>query len=391
MVQSKSITKSLPVIYRTLCIGIALCNIGIIVIAYDSEKKTDFNIYCCACDAHSQGRNPYLVQNIEVCTQREISFTYLPVVLPVFKALCRFENKILTYHFLWSILLALNFVLIAFVFKFKHLATIVAIVMAGYSTTYWNFYTGNIGLFESLLFITFLLLVLKNRLFLATVPLTVISSLKILPLVFVSLLFFTPDSTGRKVKAAGMTLLLFATIHLLSFVAYQDIYPSYLAAVTGSQASQHSAIKEEGGKHNPSLMNFINDAVSDEKEFDPAALTAYVILAALIIGIYFLILQRNAAMDSKAKISLFALVLLLILPRLKPYSFGYAFLPVAILMANMKTANKLFIVLISCGFTFVMLVSTSFAPGLLKYVVIDYMQLGSLVAAIAYIFLSMRC
>src|SRR3990167_8828926 len=124
---------------------------------------------------------------------------------------------------------------------------LVTLLASGFLATFWNFFTGNIGLLELLLLSLCFYFTIKEKYYLAMFPLAFIALLKIIPLGLMSIFIFSGISKSSKLKVLSSGVILFIFFSSLSYILFPDITHSYYLALMGKIGKQISPIHEKGG------------------------------------------------------------------------------------------------------------------------------------------------
>jgi hypothetical protein len=200
----------------------------------------------------------------------------------------------------------------------------------------WNLTTGNIGTAEFLIFSISFFLMWKNRATAAFFLLGILASIKMMAfLYFVPFLYFTEQKAQRG-RSLLFGLLGFSIPFLLSAVVSFELMPWYVRQLFGMIPGQHSPIVERMDFTSPSMINLLVDPLS--VTVPP---TFRFILGVMLFVFAFTVVWRyfgNNAPDDDSRLillSMYILVTVLFLPRMKPYGFLPALLAVYLLTRDM--------------------------------------------------------
>lgn len=334
--------KPLYYIWVALCAFLLVLNI-LLTYTYFSCSGWDLNVYCAAVKVFNNNGNPYLVNELQKSSSGILPFVYPPTSIYFFKILCYpsciFDSRA-SYYFLWCLLLAGAFFVIRKNDKNFQPLLLIILFTTGFLATHWNYLTGNIGLLELLLLSICFSFAIKEKYYLAMFPLAFIALLKITPLVLVSIFIFSGISKFSKFKLMSFGLILFIFLSSLSYILFPDITHSYYLALMGKIENQNSPIYEGGGIGNPSLfflLKNINETLFSNN------FTTFLILYILLIGSVFALFLNYTLKKNRnfpEVLSTGILFFLIASPRLKPYSFTFALIPVYFLIKDFHVRYK---------------------------------------------------
>jgi hypothetical protein len=297
----------------------------------------DYRVYAGAVHCLHDGKDPYFVSNLASYSGgRNLSFVYPPLSIALFSALiCTQGNHV--YFLFWMLLLALTFLIVERTDTRGFSGFLLLVLFAtAFLASYWNFQTGNIGLVELFLFSGFYYGICKDKLNLAALFLAVVSFLKITPFIFLLAFLFLDLPARKKVLLLLLVPAYAGFLHALSFVLYPDITPSYFLQVLGRIPGQHSPLYEPGGMSTPSSLLLCKDLGA------LAGLPYQVLYGLFATGLALLLYakMRGRRFERMELLSLLVLFCLLLMPRLKPYSFAYALLPAYYLLKRSTFLEK---------------------------------------------------
>lgn len=304
------------------CFSLIAVNI-LLIFKYYHQSGWDFQVYCSAVRAWENAYNPYLVGHLRLFGNycKDFPFVYLPFTIFFFKPLCLGNPKV-NYYIFWLILLALTFFIIRSQDKtFKPLFLITLLMTAFYAALN-NFWSGNIGLVEMFIFLLVLYYIANKRYYLAAFFLGLLSTIKITPLLLAWLFAFADIPRSAKIKVMGLIFAVFILISVLSYAVFPDVTPYYYMTITGKIANQDHAIREEGNQGNPAPFFFIRGIAKYLFGGNMIIfLTLFGIFAFLLFGL-FLSWVRRKGWSFLELFCLGTIPFMLILPRLKSYSFA---------------------------------------------------------------------
>lgn len=331
--------------FFSLCFSLIILNIILIGNCFKGSGW-DFDIYCSAVKTLQSGKNPYLVRNLKEYSggPMSFSFVYPPISLPFFKMIC-FINQRVSYHIIWILMLVATFLATRRIDKNFESWLLTTLLTTGFIATYWNLLTGNVGLIELFLFSVTYYWIIKKNYCLSALFLVLASTLKIVPLLFGGLFIFARLSKLDKFKIFSIIAASFASINLLSYILFPSLTSSYYLSIMG-QMGQHNPIFEGGGLNNPAsffLIKKISDLLFNHSFM--VLLGLYILFVGFIAALLFNYVWRKKR-DFVDIFSVGTLAVLIVLPRLKPYSFTFALLPMYFLLKDFDFKNKFWSILL---------------------------------------------
>jgi hypothetical protein len=332
-------------IYWLTCTGLILANLNLIGMTYKSSGW-DYRVYCGAAKAFDAGKDPYVVDNIQPYSDVFFSFAYPPITLVLFKAACVMKSA-KAYYLIWTVLLLAIVLIVNRAIKDPDALFLLTLILTGFVTIFWSFYTGNAALVEAFVFSIGYYFVLKKRYQLGAMFVTLSSIFKILPIVFAVLLLLIHGDWKKKLKVGGVAAATFILMHGASLLLFPGISKTYYSSILGNVPNQHTPITETGGLTNPAPMLFVSDL--SEKIFGPNNVAFFVLYSIVIlcVGVLFFNfarINRGKSDDDFGKVfSLGIIAIYLILPRLKPYSFAPALLAIGFLANRYRYSGKMIV------------------------------------------------
>jgi hypothetical protein len=329
--------------YRALSIGLILVNLGLII-GISKGAGWDYRVYCVAAEAFSQGKNPYFVANTEPFSGEKYSFVYPPSSLPLF-GLFRAMGGDSTYRILWPLLALLVSLIVLRLDERKDALFLTTLVISGFMVGFWNMRSGNIGYLEMLFLSLVFLALTRGSYYVAAILLNAVAWLKAIPIVFGALFVFIKDTWRKKVLVLVVLCGCFLLIQGSSAFFYPELWPTYIKAITGGIEGQHNPLKETGEDANPTAFLFFRDINSQLVGPDSQAYLVVFIAFIIFIGIVFLDVVPRLRGGFIPTFSFGILALLLAFPRLKPYSFTAALIPIYLLAKDLDFKKKTYILL----------------------------------------------
>ncbi len=379
-------------LYRIVCVLLIVFNV-ILLSARFQKAGWDFKIYAAAVRVFMAGENPYLVSNLIESSDVYLPFIYPPSTLYLFFPIT-FLAGIVGYRILWLLLLVASFFIVKSFDRSFRPFSFATMIATGFMASYHNFRTGNVGLIELFFYAWAFKFIYEKKYALSSIFINLTAWLKIYPVLIGALFIFLKQSLRAKMRLILMLSLGFAVVFGASLVLYPQLSVSNYLALRGKIEGQPSPSDEIGGSSNPSSFLFIREIgerfLGTDQTFP---LAVFIIYAAFIL--WCLIRDsRRKDLDFATLFSIGTLAILLLLPRLKPYSLTLALIPVYFLMKDMDYRQKLwglFIVgLLPLGLSAVYFVLremdlSSIWIGRQVYFISGYRQLFSLLIAFIYL------
>jgi hypothetical protein len=237
-------------------------------LAIDSSSSVKFGwdvrVNCAAVDAHIEGLDPYIVDNLK---GTKLSYPYLPVTLDIFRPLCSAGFLAGHYRGIYLVLAVLCGLLLPGLDMarggLREALLRVLCALGAFVGFEWTLASGNFTIFSGLLTAVALALLLgrspleeqERETFLMRLAgaavLGLLTSFKLVFFPVLAALYFLPQPRHRKFILIAVAAGAFILPILISMVFYADLFPSWLSAVSGKIPGQHSVALDET---NPSLL-----------------------------------------------------------------------------------------------------------------------------------------
>lgn len=301
----------------------------------------DHGVYCAAVQVVAQGGNPYAVAEIQAVSGLPLAFAYLPLTLPAWAALC--PLGLAGWNAIGLASLA-GAVLVAHRTRSDGDVLWTATLLAtGLGAAFWNLHTGNVGLPSLLVFAGAALALARGRGLAAGALVGLLGALKLFPLAFAGLFLLRPGAWRRKLGPMAAAAGAAVAVHAASWLAYPALTEAYhlrLLGRAGGTAASEQVVTNVVALNNPSAL-LLTQAVTDQlTSLGVAAGTALYGLLVVGLGAAYLAWLRGRAPAFGTAFAVGVLALLLVQPRLKPYSFVYALVPLHRLTAGARPRLK---------------------------------------------------
>jgi hypothetical protein len=312
-------------------IALGLC---VFVIATDKRHyEWDFRIFHSAPTALHTGDNPYDGANPRFHYPEQMPFLYPPVTLYAFEPLSKVSDRTARLAWLAAKLLALGCLALLWHRHFEPLNfsfPVVLFLALGYNAALLrDLAAGNISIFEQLgIWFGFYLLV-RNRPYLAGLVLAATAQFKLVPAVLLGTLLFVGPAGRWKPFAASVAA--FGALFSLNFLLTPQLMEEYMGALAGGSPNL-----DERGESAPSALALIRDVAEDAASWGVRVSHSGADLAYLTYaGVFALVLLRLAwkhraalaSRDPRWVIYCSCVVYVLIVPRVKDYSYILLLMP----------------------------------------------------------------
>lgn len=305
----------------------------------------DYEVYCGSVRAVQAGLDPYLPENTRHFLGNNWVMPYPVGALVLLSPAC-LKPRIL-YPVFYTLLLALAGFQLSRLWPEQPLL-LAALLVGGLVAAPYNYMTGNTGIVELVVFVAALAASRAGRFRSAGTWLGIVAAVKLTPLaldaVFAAVAWRErgPRSCVRLVLGIALG---FAIVHGLSLLIDPRYELSLFRALSGGFPGQVSALDETRANwSNPALPLIIGDAVA---LLGGPALLGYALLGAGAVAAAALLLRLwRRESDALTLWSYAVLVVCLLLPRFKPYSFVYPLVPLFYLLHRKSPGQQALVMLV---------------------------------------------
>lgn len=331
--------KISSLILAAYCIGMV-----IYVAINDDQFQWDFRIYYYAAEADAIGLNPYDSETISTLAKMPIglNFVYHPICLFIFKPLLAMDYK--TAYDLY--LLAKCAVLLAIMLLWRKEYSVcrdgpmfyLFCVLAFNSAIPLDLMAGNVSIFEQLFIWLSFSFLLRGKPLLFMISVVVASMFKISPLILLTLGPIVMGKRGYYFLFGG--LISFGLILVISYISDPALFGNFI---------KNAAALNERGIVDPSVLALIKDPfILLERRAGISlpigiayALYAGGIIAILTVSRKSYLLLKNSHIEEKNMLIIFfvCVVLALVLPRFKSYSYILLIVPSYYLIKSITIKN----------------------------------------------------
>lgn len=363
---NKALLKKLVVALLLLyCVGQ-----GVGILTNLDNYLWDFKTYYYAAKAYAAGLDPYDIDALaEIApTKITVEYVYLPLTLWFFRlfSLMDYDTAFYLFLALKCLLLAVLIYLWVRAFLRKEMDSLFyPFCFLGFNMAIFRDITaGNISIIEQLLiWLAFYFYLKKGKPFLFCVLILVAATLKLTPILFLSLLLFSTEEKRHRYLLGSSFV--FLVILLVSYVLTPSLFTGFL---------HNAGAMDERGIMNPATLPLIRTAFGFLEEKTGIAVPHFVAWL-LFLGIVATVLAvtwramailRSAPVQDKERIIVFlaCVVYALILPRFKDYSYILLLVPTYFVLWQVNYAKGMAVLIVSqLLVTFLCFVRTSL-PGI---------------------------
>lgn len=338
--------------WKVLCVSLIFGNLLLMAVPRAVMGPVhDFQNVCAAVDVWLRGKDPYLVANtIEYCGF-PYPFVYPPFSLYWIQGLC-YGNRWLGFQANYFLLFSIVFLGIFFVIRrgddHFHPWLFITLLLTGFFSAHYGVLFGNMIWVELFFLAMAFYWILKEKYSLAGVFLAFGSVLRIFPILFGLPFILAPQARGRRWKNLWIMGSLFGGILVCSFLQSPAMTVSAFRAILGKIPGQVSPALEGGGAMTPTPYFLIKDLMVPIGGEDGLVFLLYGLFALLTVGIFAQFVKRR----NRSFLEIFSagvLVVLILFPRVKPYYFIWASLPVYFLVRTWNRKDIQWAVLIVSG------------------------------------------
>lgn len=331
-----SIRKPPPsrVIYLILC-AVALAG-NVYLFFFDPAPHSpgrDFNIYSSAVKVHYSGGNPYSAGELAVSSRDILSFSYSPLTLPFFKILDK-ADRVVGYPAIYLLFFLASFFFALRTFKGNDAIYLAILFLSGFWVFYLNMMTGNIELFMLLVFSLGCFFYARNHLLGFNLSIGALTMFKVTPALFGLPPLVIGGERRSRVRSALTLLGAIAALHGLSYALFCRAHIAWL-----NQLFDQGSLRDAAGRSGVSFFALAYRFLLAEDR-DPlffAGLLHVIFSAVCVIG--FIIFKRRVV-DRNAVFFFGVLAAMLVMPRLRDYSFVYVLIPLYYLTRRFDFGRK---------------------------------------------------
>lgn len=287
----------------------------------------DFTVYYYAAEAHSQGLDPYQLENLSQVSGEDLwlPFVYPPSTLWFFRIFNHFSFS--TAYHIWLLGKLLLLIILIFIWNKYFLDNrfpvlfILFVLLAYDSAVYWDIKSGNISMLEQFFIWTAFAFYIKKKPMLFAALVVLIAIFKFTPVFFLLLLLFS--GSEKKWWNFSCALGIFLTLIFISYLSQPELFRAYI--------NNAMTIDERAIDFNYGMLAFMQDIfntiggakLSSLKGIIPFSAYLITALTICLVSMHSLNwrLSNSRFWDNRLTVLLFCAIYVLILPRFKCYSF----------------------------------------------------------------------
>jgi len=312
--------------YLLLC-GILLCltAVQLFLCVTDPYAGMDYRVYKAGTQLFNQGKDPYPLQNIHQITRDVILYTYPPHTLLFYWVLqffFVFQSMWIYYIFLIALLIASGYIIVKMDNKPNYLFLIMLLV-TGFISTYWNFYTGNKDIMFLFLFAGIFYLMVREKFWQSSIVMGLMGSFTLVTLPFVALYLSVKRPIADRMKFIFLSVGVIAAIFLISWLLNPALFESYLETLQGST----SPLFDKPGIWTPTPFLMFGILLHQPSgSMTIPLIIVSLVYACIVIGASYYMIKKNQKNPLRVY-SLTMFAIFMVMPRLKPYYFIILALP----------------------------------------------------------------
>jgi hypothetical protein len=339
----KSGEGSWKYVYVLLCITL-LCLTALQLYSFvlsDPHSGWDYRVFVGAVQAIDHGEDPYILTNIHQYTHEFVPYVYAPHALLVLWCLqffSLFQNIWIYFTFLVVFLVASGYLIITLDQKPQYLF-FTTLLLTGFISTFWNFFTGNKEILFLFLFAGIFHLLIKEKFWQSSVVLGILGSFTLVPLPFTALFLAIKRPVLQRIQYILLSFGVLAAIFLLTWLLNPELFTSFINTFFGSS----SILNEPSGIGTPTpymmlgiVLNLTNGGITI-----PLILVSLLYFCIIIVPSWYVI-KKNWENPLKVY-SLTMFAIFMVLPRIKPYYFIVLTIPLYFLFKGCSDTIKILV------------------------------------------------
>lgn len=307
----------------------------------------DFKVYMSAAQSVLEGKDPYLLENIEHYSGVNLAFAYPPYTLlffiPIFRLVQMFPDVGIYYMLLFFLLIAAAFFCCRIDRK-PDLFFLGILLIAGFSSLYWIFFSGNFALIY-LLFITIALYyIVREQFLLAAATIGFIASFALFPIFFSALFLGIRRSVQERLGFVVLSGYISGVILAITCIITPSMVISYFYLLIG----KNSPVYDYGGICTPTPFFTIADLLKEAGFLSITMILGVLVLYCGLVAIsaHFFYKRCNGYIQ---QIAFLIFPIFMLLPRTQPYYYIILAVPVYFLFKDTGFELKAKVMGICCG------------------------------------------
>ncbi|QLY27030.1 glycosyltransferase 87 family protein [Bdellovibrio sp. KM01] len=272
----------------------------------------DHDIYCKAAEAWNAGLDPFITENLGL----KLSYTYPVLFLSLYQYVCGIRFVFIYIDAL--LLIAITWLLVRKLSSDWVIAT--PFMLLGYNSAYSNVESGNLGIIEAFLLVLGIVAAINHKKW-CSLFLVPMSFLKVVPAVMVIPLWLSNIKWKDRFVQVFIFICGVGSLVFANYFLSPGLFFSFIKQATGGYSNQHSPISEmDSNASNPTVIIFLkNLSIMIYSQFWlPVFLIFIVGLGCLTYWVWKSTIRFEK--EPLYKICWSYLLILLWIPRLKPYA-----------------------------------------------------------------------
>jgi hypothetical protein len=293
----------------------------------------DYRVFAGAVRSLDHGLDPYLLANINQFTGGEnLLFVYPPHTLYFFRLLDLFTvfQHIELYYALLVVLMAVSGYLIVTIDRKRDYLFLSTLMLTGFMSIYWNFYTGNKDILFLFLFALLFVLLAKEQYRRSALVMGLAAAVSLTTAPFIALYLVVRRSLVDRFTYIALSAGVVAALFLVSYC----INPTYLVSYLGVLRGGTSPFAEPGGLNVPTPYLFFNDLL---KAVNISGTLPLALVSCVYAGLVLYAAWRYVVKNRKDDLKVYSLAMIaifMLMPRIKPYDFILLVIPLYLLFKD---------------------------------------------------------
>jgi hypothetical protein len=327
--------------YVALCVILLCLTAGQLFTGLSNAYSgMDYRVYKGAVQSLSDGKDPYLLQNIKQYSGDRLLFVYPPHTLLFFWCLQIFfiyQSIWIYYAFLIAFMVASGYLIVTLDKKPQYLFFI-TLLLTGFMSTFWNFYDGNKDILFLFLFAGIFYLMIKEKFWQSSIVMGLMGSFSLFTIPFIALYLVVKRSMKDRLTYILLAIGVIVAIFLITWWVSPSLLGSYSENVRGDR----SPLYDKFGTLTPTPFLMFGVLLNQTNGFSIPLILVSFVYVSLIIGASWYYVRKN---QEKPLIvySFVMLAIFMVLPRIKPYSFIVLAIPLYFLFKDCRYKIKILV------------------------------------------------
>ena len=342
-VSGKVLSKYL---YIILCVILLLLTAGQLYssVLTDPHSGWDYRVYLGGVQSINHGENPYDLPNVTQYSKESNPFTYPPhtlFFLWCIQVFFIFQSIWVYYAILVALLIVSGCIILTMDQKPQYLF-FVTLLLTGFTSTFWNFLTGNKDILFLFLFAWIFYLLMREKLWQSSIVMGLMGSFSLITIPFIAIYLVVKRSVTERIQYILLSIGVVAVIFLITWLVSPSLLMSYIETLSGKT----SPIYDKSGWYTltPFLMFgvLVNRSVGGTTT--PMILVSSVYICLILSASWFVI--RKNQENQLILYSFVMLAIFMVLPRIKAYDFIILTLPLYFLFKDFGNNVKVLVLVV---------------------------------------------